>query len=81
MANILILSVAKRKDTAVTVQQILTQAGCMIKTRLGLHENAEGQCCDAGLIILRLEAGDKDINDLIAKLEQVEGVKAKFVNI
>ena len=32
MADILILSVAKRKDKAVKVQEILTGAGCMIKT-------------------------------------------------
>jgi hypothetical protein len=81
MANILILSVSKRKDAAVTVQKILTESGCMIKTRLGLHENGEGKCSDDGLIILHLEASDNDINGLIAKLEQVEGVKAKFVNI
>ncbi|MDR2427052.1 MAG: hypothetical protein LBD46_07760 [Endomicrobium sp.] len=81
MANILILSVAKRKDTAVTVQEILTKAGCMIKTRLGLHESGDGKCSDEGLIILQLEADDNDINDLVLRLEQIEGVKSKLINI
>lgn len=81
MANILILSVEKRKDSAVKVQEMLTEAGCMIKTRLGLHEGGGDKCSDAGLIILQLESDINDINDLVAKLENIEGVKAKLVII
>ena len=81
MADILILSVAERKDTAVKVQEILTGAGCMIKTRLGLHEGDAGKCLDAGLIILQLAADKEDINGLASKLETLEGVKAKLVEI
>jgi hypothetical protein len=81
MANILILSVEKRKDTAVKVQETLTEAGCMIKTRLGIHEGGEGDGCDAGLIILHLEPDTDDVNALAAKLENIKGVKAKLVII
>jgi riboflavin synthase len=81
MADILILSVEKRKDTAVKVQEILTEAGCMIKTRLGLHESGEKQCSDAGLIILQLESDINDINVLVSKIGGIEGVKAKLVTI
>lgn len=80
MANILILSVEKRKEAAIEVQGILTEAGCMIKTRLGLHENG-GSCNDNGLIILQIEADNNDINDLVMKLEKIDGVKTKFVEI
>ena len=53
----------------------------MIKTRLGLHEGDAGKCSDAGLIILQLAADKESINGLASKLEAVEGVKAKLVEI
>jgi hypothetical protein len=79
MVNILILSVAKRKDAAIAVQEILTEAGCMIKTRLGLHESCG--CSDSGIIILHIEADSNDINDFVSKLEKIDGVRAKLVVI
>ncbi|MDR1942465.1 MAG: hypothetical protein LBQ47_09080 [Endomicrobium sp.] len=81
MANILILSIEKRSKDAVKVQQILTKAGCMIKTRLGIHEASENSCSDAGIIILELVGAPKEIKDLISKFADVKSVKTKFVRI
>ena len=81
MTNILILSVAKRKDTAVKVQEILTEAGSAIRTRLGLHESGGGKSSDAGLIILQLENNKNIINSLKTKLKKIKGVKIKSVEI
>lgn len=81
MANILIVSVEKRSESAVLVQEVLTSYGCIIKTRLGIHENSSGSCLEKGLIILELAGQDLQIKELLSKLEAVAGVKAKLVQI
>ncbi|MDR1696037.1 MAG: hypothetical protein LBR69_05365 [Endomicrobium sp.] len=80
MADILIVSLAKRNETAVKTQELLTDFGCIIKTRLGLHESGAA-CADRGIIILELAPDAEKIYELTKKLETVEGVKTKFVSI
>jgi len=81
MADILILSLGKRKSSALKVQRILTAGGCFIKTRLGIHDSCGDSCSDNGLIILELAASVKEIKAMASKLSKVSGVKAKFVSI
>ncbi|MBN2259166.1 MAG: hypothetical protein JW702_01325 [Clostridiales bacterium] len=47
------IKVSHRSDEAKQVQEILTKYGCIIKTRLGLHD-AGSECSDEGLILLEL---------------------------
>ncbi|MDO9566179.1 MAG: hypothetical protein Q7J15_05525 [Candidatus Desulfaltia sp.] len=54
MKNFIIVVVNKRKKEAVTVQKILTDWGCLIKTRLGLHEGVLDDCSEIGSIILEM---------------------------
>ncbi|MDR3253449.1 MAG: hypothetical protein LBT07_00600 [Endomicrobium sp.] len=86
MADILILSVQKRRDSALKIQEALTNSGCIIKTRLGIHDSSASFCSDAGLIILELlSEGTNPVGEtvktLIKELKKISGVKAKFVNI
>jgi len=81
MANIVIISLEKRKPGAIAVQKILTDSGCIIKTRLGMHDVLNGSCADKGLIIIDLLGSAKEIKSMLAKLKKVGGVKAKFVTI
>ena len=80
MADILIVSLAKRRETAAKVQEVFTDFGCLIKTRLGLHESGSA-CSDNGLIILDLVSDAGKIGEFAKKLESIKGVKAKFVSI
>ncbi len=52
--SILLILVGKRKDDAIKLQQILTAWGCIIKTRLGIHDGVLENCSDEGLLILRI---------------------------
>lgn len=52
--SILVILVGNRKESAVKVQQILTGWGCIIKTRLGIHDGVLDNCSDEGLLILEL---------------------------
>lgn len=43
-----------RTQQAARLQEILTRYGCSIKTRIGLHDVAEGQCAAGGIILLEV---------------------------
>ncbi len=79
--NVLLILIDHRKDSAVNVQKILTTWGCLIKTRLGIHDGVLAACSDTGLIILEL-VGDKEKQDeLTRKLGVLPGVSAKLVEM
>ena len=50
--SILLILIGSRKASAVKVQQVLTAWGCLIKTRLGIHDGILDNCTDQGLLIL-----------------------------
>ncbi|MDR1417939.1 MAG: hypothetical protein LBI80_02095 [Endomicrobium sp.] len=81
MANILILSVEQREAYAIKIQEILTNSGCAIKTRLGIHDSSSQVCSQKGLIILELISEKSDIDNLVLQLQKIDGVKVKLVTI
>lgn len=66
MRQIMGIQVGNRESEALKVQELLSKNGCIIKTRLGLHESSEELCSITGLIILEF-LPDKD--DEIIKME------------
>jgi hypothetical protein len=77
--TVMIILLKQRSASAVKVQELLTEYGCSIRTRLGLHEVEENSCSDEGLIILQLCGSDEHVQELEQKLNALEGVKAKTV--
>jgi len=77
--HILIILVDKRKKSAVNVQKILTEWGCLIKTRLGVHDGVLDNCSESGLIILELVGKEEKIKELERKLNLLSSVSAKLV--
>lgn len=67
MRQIMGIQVGNRESEALKVQELLTKNGCIIKTRLGLHESSEELCSITGLIILEF-LPDKE--DEIAVMEK-----------
>ena len=81
MKTILLILVGQRKQAAVQVQKVLTGWGCMIKTRLGIHDGVMENCSDQGLLILEL-AGDKNkMKELARKVSLIKGVSSKLINL
>ena len=78
---VMAILLAKRKETAVNVQKILTGWGCMIKTRLGIHDGVLNDCTDTGLIILELVGEPEKMREFQRKLELVTDVKAQLVEL
>ena len=60
-----------------SVQHLLTEYGCSIRTRLGLHEASEDFCSPNGLLLLELVGADKSTAEMLDKLNQIEGVEAQ----
>jgi hypothetical protein len=59
------------------VQDLFTEYGCSIKTRLGLHEASESVCSPNGLILLEMAGDEAPIFELAHKLEAVEGIEVQ----
>ncbi len=81
MKSILLILVGKRKDDAVKIQQILTAWGCIIKTRLGIHDGVLENCSDEGLLILELAGSKEQREELTRKVELISGVSSKLVEL
>jgi hypothetical protein len=79
MANRIIygVQVTNRLENAQDVQKILTEHGCNIKTRLGLHEASESKCSMVGLLIIESYGDEADITKMESKLKKVKGLVVK----
>ena len=79
--SILVILVNTRKESAVKVQKILTEWGCLIKTRLGIHDGVPGDCSDTGLIVLELVGEKEKRAELKRKVGLLPGVHAELVEM
>ena len=75
------LRVNHRTGNALKLQQALTQFGCHIKLRVGLHEAGEGRCSDDGVILLQVCGERDEVDRLMAALESTPGVTAKLMDL
>ncbi|MCT8977328.1 hypothetical protein N4T77_12025 [Clostridium sp. CX1] len=78
---IMALTIDPRTAHAPQVQTVLTKHGCIIKTRIGLHEVHSDHCSEKGLIILHICAELDKIKDLERELLDVKGVSVKYMTL
>ena len=80
MTTIIGIKISNRLESAVSVQEILTKFGCIIKTRIGLHEEINGQCSPKGLILLEIidDAQAADITQELCDIEDIEIQQMQF---
>lgn len=74
------VKLAKRRVKAEEFQKLLTKYGCIIRTRLGLHE-AGDVCSENGLILLQLVAGAEEIPAFEEELRALDGVAFKTIEL
>jgi len=79
--NVLLILLNHRKDCATTVQKLLTTWGCLIKTRLGLHEGVLENCSETGFMFLELVGENNKHEELTRKINLISGVTAKLVTL
>ncbi len=80
MTTILGLKVSNKQENALKVQQVLTENGCKIKTRLGLNIVEKEECSASGLILLEI-TDEKEANKIkneLSKINEIEIQEMKF---
>ncbi len=78
--KVVVIGVKHRREEADKLQKVLTEHGCEVKARLGLHE-AGDLCSDEGLIILQLVPDEPKADSLVDELNRLDGIKAKLVEV
>lgn len=74
---ILGVHLTNRMNEAPRVQQLLTDYGCNIRTRLGLHNVDESFCDSKGLLLLEMFGDSDTCQELATKLAAIEGLEVK----
>lgn len=70
-----------RVTSATEFQHVLTDHGCNIKTRIGLHPVSNGSCSPSGVILLELYGNSEEtshIEEDIKKIPDAEVQKMEF---
>lgn len=78
MTTIMGVRLDNRTQTAVEFQKTLTHFGCIIKTRLGLHEVASNRCAPNGLILLEV-IDDNEAKAFENELREIEGIEIQIM--
>lgn len=79
--TILAVLIDTRHKSALKVQEILTEYGCLIKTRLGLHDVTETSCSNQGLVLLEMIGDKTKIKEMHDKLNKLPSVQAKKIEL
>ncbi len=69
--------ITERLEHALQVQQVLTEFGRNIKTRLGLHEVNDVGEGPNGLVLIEFVGSDATFNEFTERLRGIVGVEAK----
>lgn len=79
--KVILIKIDHRSSEAAIVQNILTEYGCNIKVRLGLHEVSHEFCANDGLVVLEVEGDKRKLNTIVKKLNAVEYVEAQLIEM
>ena len=72
MTAIIGILLEDRIEEAVKFQQVITECGCNIKTRIGLHNIGEYKCVNHGIILLEVVNNINEIYDTLSRNWQVQ---------
>ena len=73
MTLILGVKIPNRLSTSPIFQDIISKYGCMIRTRIGLHNNCATSCAGHGIIILEIVDGS-EVVPLKKALQAIDGI-------
>ncbi len=76
---IMAVHVTDRVEKAGEVQKALSEYGCYIKTRIGLHDASENYCSTNGIILLEMLNDEKKATELEQSLSTVHGVEVRKI--
>ena len=71
---ILGIHITNRVQRASDVQDLFTEYGCNIKTRIGLHDVDDTVCSPSGIVLIEFFGTLEEAQAMAAKLGALEGV-------
>lgn len=80
MTLIIGIKLSNRLSTSPIFQDIISKYGCIIRSRIGLHNNCSSVCTGHGIIILEIVEGS-DIIDLKKSLLSIDGLVLDSMNL
>ena len=71
----------QRRQSAQVLQELLSQNGCNIKARIGLHETGEDFCAEEGIILLHTYGEEETLTALFNALKAIEHATVKMMDL
>jgi len=75
--TILGIRLENRTQNSTALQKVLSDYGCFIKSRVGLHDVDNGTCATSGTILLEIIGNDNERQEFEAALDAVDGTVVK----
>lgn len=76
MTTIIGVKLSNRLESSVEFQALITNYGCSIKTRIGLHSTCSNVCAKFGIILLEV-IDENIVPELKRELARLEGAKVE----
>ncbi|MBQ2612060.1 hypothetical protein IJF81_06700 [bacterium] len=75
MATIIGIKLEDRNLNSVEFQKLLTEHGCQIKTRIGLHEVENSTCSTFGVVLLDVIGETSDLENKLHSFGEVQTMR------
>jgi len=79
--TIAVVKIGNREGSALAVQKVLTENGCLIKVRLGLHDMPTDACSPLGVVIMQLVGKTVECKAMVDALNAIPEVVARLVKV
>lgn len=79
--TILGIRLDKRNQNAIYFQEILSHHGCIVKTRIGLHDVDKNKCSTSGIILLEVIGTAREKSSLEKAIKSIKGVKLQKITL
>lgn len=73
MTTIIGIKLTNRTEISTEFQSVISKYGCMIKTRIGLHNTCSAICANYGIILLEI-LDESEIVQMKKDLSNIDGV-------
>ena len=74
---ILGIHITNRVEKSHAVQQVFTEFGCNIKTRIGLHDVDDNYCSPNGLLLIEFIGSQDECDRMKGELASIKGVEVQ----
>ena len=81
MTTIFGIRLSDRMNNSKDFQELLSKYGCIIKTRVGLHDMSCGVCSPYGIILLETVKNEEEITNLVMDLQNFKGINFNIMEL